>query len=395
MVLRYADARELLVSGLGEGGAELARRPAAIDLAILNFNHPDAGRTPDAKWGLQQGDTMAHMDRRAFARTGIAGLTGLVVARPTPSAAQSIGAGRPYSYVHLDVFTDRPYQGNQLLVFTQPAGLDTAMMQAMTKESNYSECTFVLPPEQAGTDYRVRIFTRTAETGFAGHPTIGTAFALAHTGALKPGQARTTFGLGVGPTNIDLEWKNGRLAFAWMTQLKPTFGPSVTDTAALGAALGLDAGAVRAPGGQEVNCGSTFLVVPLATRQAVDAAAIDRARLDAVFAAAGMQRRGVYVFSTEAAQDEVTAYTRLVSTGPIEDPATGSAAGPAGAFAVKHGFVSKDRMESIVFLQGVKVGRPSRLHVRIGVTGGEVTSVKVGGPSVVVGEGTMTAGRDA
>jgi len=339
---------------------------------------------------------MTHMNRRMFGRVGIAGLAGWAAGRETWSAAQSSasgggsGSGRAYSYVHLDVFTDRRYQGNQLLVFTQPAGLDTETMQAMTKESNYSECTFVLPPEQAGTDHRVRIFTRTAETGFAGHPTIGTAFALAHKGVLRPSQAHTTFGLGVGPTAIDLEWKDGKLAFAWMTQLKPTFGPMVKDTVALAAALGLDAGAVRGPAG-EVNCGSTFLIVPLATRQAVDAAAIDRAKLDAVFAAAGMMRRGIYAFSTEPAQDNVTAYTRLVGTGPTEDPATGSAAGPAGAFAVKQGFVPSDRAGSITFLQGVKVGRPSRLHVHIGTTGTDVTSVKVGGVAVVVGEGAMTA----
>ena len=97
-------------------------------------------------------------------------------------------------------------------MFTQPAGLDTETMQTMTRESNLSECTFVFPPELAGTDHRVRIFTRTAETPFAGHPTIGTAFALAHAGVLKPGTARTTFGLGVGPINLDLDWKDGRLA---------------------------------------------------------------------------------------------------------------------------------------------------------------------------------------
>ena len=114
-------------------------------------------------------------------------------------------------------------------------------MQTMTRESNLSECTFVFPPELAGTDHRVRIFTRTAETPFAGHPTIGTAFALAHAGVLKPGTARTTFGLGVGPINLDLDWKDGHLAFAWMTQLKPTFGKTVTDAAALAAALGVDA----------------------------------------------------------------------------------------------------------------------------------------------------------
>jgi len=329
------------------------------------------------------------MNRRTFGRTGLTGLAGLALAGSSPTLAQKPAAGRAYKYVHLDVFTDTRYQGNQLLVFTEPAGLDTETMQLMTKESNYSECTFILPPETPGTDYRVRIFTRTAETPFAGHPTIGSAFALAHTGAIKPGTVKSVFGLGVGPTNLDLEWKNGALAFAWMTQLKPTFGKAITDTAALADALGIDAKAVLAPGGQEVNCGSNFFIIPLASRQAVDAAAIDRTKLDAVFAAAGIQRRGLYVFSTERAADDVTAYTRLLSTGPTEDPATGSAAGPAGCFAAKHGFVPPDRAGSIVFLQGVKVGRPSRLYIRVSMTGTDVTGVKVGGPAVVIGEGTM------
>jgi len=329
------------------------------------------------------------MNRRTFGRTGLTGLAGLALAGSSRAPAQKPASGRAYKYVHLDVFTDTRYQGNQLLVFTEPAGLDTETMQLMTKESNYSECTFILPPETPGTDFRVRIFTRTAETPFAGHPTIGSAFALAHTGAIKPGTVKSVFGLGVGPTNLDLEWKNGALAFAWMTQLKPTFGKAITDTAALADALGIDAKAVLAPGGQEVNCGSNFFIIPLASRQAVDAAAIDRTKLDAVFAAAGIQRRGLYVFSTERAADDVTAYTRLLSTGPTEDPATGSAAGPAGCFAAKHGFVPPDRAGSIVFLQGVKVGRPSRLYVRVSMTGTDVTGVKVGGPAVVIGEGTM------
>jgi trans-2,3-dihydro-3-hydroxyanthranilate isomerase len=266
-------------------------------------------------------------------------------------------------------------------------------MQTITRESNLSENTFVFPPERAGTDYRVRIFTRTAETPFAGHPTIGTAFALAHVGAVKPGAARTVFGLGVGPTNVDLEWKDGRLAFAWMTQLNPTFGKSIADGAAVAAAIGLDAGssAVRSgvPAGQEVNCGSNFFIVPLATRKAVDAAVLDRAKVDAMFAAAGIQRRGVYVFSTERGQDDATAYSRLLSAGGIEDPATGSAAGPAGSFLAKYGLAQAGGDGSIVFLQGVLVRRPSRIHVRIGKSGEEITSVKVGGSAVVVGEGTM------
>src|SRR5881275_3240845 len=176
---------------------------------------------------------MLKVSRRAFG-SGLAGLAALGLSR-TASAQTPTG----YRYIHLDVFTDTRMQGNQLFVFTQPAGLDTETMQTMTRESNLSECTFVFPPEASGTAHRVRIFTRTAETPFAGHPTIGTAFALAHTGVLKPSMARTTFGLGVGPTNLDLEWKDGRLAFAWMTQLKPTFGKSIDDVAAIASAIGV------------------------------------------------------------------------------------------------------------------------------------------------------------
>jgi trans-2,3-dihydro-3-hydroxyanthranilate isomerase len=326
------------------------------------------------------------MNRRDFGRAGLLGCAGLTLPLRTASA-QSANTGG-YRYIHLDVFTDRRLQGNQLFVFTQPRGLDTETMQTMTRESNLSECTFVFPAEAAGTDHRVRIFTRTAETPFAGHPTIGTAFALAHAGVLKPGQARTTFGLGVGPIKLDLDWKDGRLAFAWMTQINPTFGKTVTDAAALAAALGVDALDSRAPA-QEVNCGSNFFIIPLPTRKAVDAAVIDRAKVDAVFAAAGIQRRGIYAFSVEQAPDGVTAYSRLLPSGGIEDPATGSAVGPAGCFAAKYGFVPRERIGAMTFLQGVLARRPSRLHVRVAMAGTDVTSIQVGGASVVVGEGSM------
>jgi len=335
---------------------------------------------------------MIEMKRRDFNRAGLAGVAGFALSRSTGSVEAQSAAARGYRYVHLDVFTDRRLQGNQLFVFVQPAGLDAETMQTITRESNLSENTFVFPPEQAGTDHRVRIFTRTAETPFAGHPTIGTAFALAHVSVLKPGTERTVFGLGVGPTNVDLEWKDGRLVFAWMTQLKPTFGKSIADGAAVAAAIGLDAGSSAArsgvPAGQEVNCGSNFFIVPLATRKAVDAAVLDRAKVDAMFAAAGIQRRGIYVFSTERGQDDATAYSRLLGTGGIEDPATGSAAGPAGSFIAKYG-LPMGGDGSIVFLQGVLVRRPSRIHVRIGKSGDEINGVKVGGAAVVVGEGTM------
>jgi len=335
---------------------------------------------------------MSDMTRRAFGRSGLLGIAALAVGdaeMATLHATHAQARRSPsYRYIHLDVFTDRRMEGNQLFVFTQPAGLDTDTMQTMTRESNLSECTFVFPPEAPGTDHRVRIFTRTAETPFAGHPTIGTAFALAHAGVLKPGLARTTFGLGVGPIKLDLDWQDGQLAFAWMTQINPTFGKTVTDGAALAAALGVDALDRRAPA-QEVNCGSNFFIVPLPTRKAVDAAVLDRAKVDAVFAAAGIQRRGIYAFSVEPAPDGVTAYSRLLPAGGIEDPATGSAVGPAGCFAAKYGFVPRERIGGMTFLQGVLARRPSRLHVKVAMAGADVTSIQVGGASVVVGEGSM------
>ena len=298
---------------------------------------------------------MSDMNRRDFGRSGLVGLAALALPNAAASAAAQAPDSRGYRYIHLDVFTDRRLQGNQLFVFVQPAGLDTDMMQTMTRESNLSECTFVFPPEQAGTDHRVRIFTRTAETPFAGHPTIGTAFALAHTGALKPGLSHTTFGLGVGPTNIDLEWKDGRLAFAWMTQQKPTFGKTVADASSLAAAMGIDAAAIdtRAPA-QEVNCGSNFFIVPLPTRKAVDAAVIDRAKIDAVFSAAGIQRRGIYVFSAERGRTTTSPRTAGCcrrAGSRIRRP--GSAVGPAGCFAAKYGFVPPERRR----LDGLSAGR--------------------------------------
>ncbi|HEY7289729.1 MAG TPA: PhzF family phenazine biosynthesis protein [Vicinamibacterales bacterium] len=330
------------------------------------------------------------MTRRRFGQTALAGAIGPMALQPASSPANR------RRFTHLDVFTDVPFAGNQLLVFLEPAGLDANAMHTLTRESNYSECTFVFPPEQSGTDHRVRIFTRNGETPFAGHPTIGTAFALAAAGVIKPGTARSTFGLGVGPTPIDLDWNGSRLSFAWMTQLKPTFGKTIADLDSLSGALGLERASIAAERGApgEVNCGSTFLIVPLATRKAVDAAVLDRAKVDAVFAAAGIQRRGVYVVSTESASDGVDAYTRLLGTGGIEDPATGSAAGPAACFLVRHGLVLAAAFGKLQFLQGVLVGRPSRIHANISVgarasDGVEIVGVKVGGRAVVVGDGSV------
>lgn len=292
-------------------------------------------------------------------------------------------------YLQYDVFTDKPLTGNQLAVFPETAGLSSAEMQAMTRETKFSECTFVQPSEAPGTDVRLRIFGPNTEMQFAGHPVIGSTFALADEGVIAAGRKEFTFGLGIGPTLVELEWQGDRLQFAWMTQQSPVFGPTLSTSALLMSALALDSAALR-PGvlPQEVNCGSAFFMVPLVSRAAVDQAVMDTRAVAAAFEAAKVTRRGLFIFSTEPGPDGATAYSRMLGAAS-EDPATGSASGPLGCYLVKHGLVPADKAGLIVSAQGVKMGRPSRIHIRIDVSGGEITRVRVGGTSVLVGEGRL------
>lgn len=341
---------------------------------------------------------MAKFSRRSWLSLAAAGLPLWMM--PRPSSAQQVRRpaivnGR--RYLQYDVFTDKPLTGNQLAVFTDTAGLSTAEMQAMTRETRFSECTFIQPAESPGTDVRLRIFGPNNEMQFAGHPVIGSTFALADEGVIAAGRKEFTFGLGIGPTLVELEWAaedadntdKGRLQFAWMTQQKPVFGPTLNATAQLMSALGLEASAIR-PGSlpQEVSCGSAFLMVPLVSRAAVDQAVVDTRAVAAAFETAKLTRRGLFIFSTEPGPDNATAYSRMLGA-TTEDPATGSASGPLGCYLVKHGLVPAERAGSIVSAQGVKMGRPSRIHIRIDLTGSEITRVRVGGTSVLVGEGRL------
>ena len=333
--------------------------------------------------------------RRDWIRSTLIGVSGTVllprVDIPPGAAATPQSAGvTPYRYLHLDVFTDRPLTGNQLAVFLEPEGLAAEQMQDIARELNFSEVTFVFAPRQSGNLAWVRIFGRSREMQFAGHPVIGTAFALAEAGRITPGTDRVVFELGIGPSDITLEWDDDELAFAWMSQQRPEFGPTIDDLGALAEGLGVDVAAVRTDYPcQEVSCGNPFFFVPLATRADVDRVSIRRAEMQAVYEASGMRQRGVYAFSTEPGTDGGTVYSRMVGLSGFEDPATGSAAGPLGCYLVRHGVVPIADAHSIVSVQGVAMQRPSRIYIRIGTEAGEIVDVQVGGRSALVGEGTV------
>ncbi|HUK32356.1 MAG TPA: PhzF family phenazine biosynthesis protein [Vicinamibacterales bacterium] len=299
---------------------------------------------------------------------------------------------RSYRFLQLDVFTDHLFGGNQLAVFPDGRGLSSGTMQAIAKEMNFSETTFVLPAEDRATDVRMRIFTPGAELPMAGHPTIGTTFALARTGAIAPGRDRIVFGLGVGPTPVTMIWADRDLSFAWMTQAQPVFSEAIADRACAAAALSVPLSALAtAMPVQVVSCGLPYLLVPFATRQGVDSAALNRSAYDRLAADAAADVNGVFLFSTEPATDTATAYSRMFApaVGVHEDPATGSASGPLGCYLVQHKAVRPETADAMLSLQGVRMGRPSHVHISIGVEGTDIRSVRVGGSSVLAGEGTL------
>src|SRR5215471_5095175 len=187
---------------------------------------------------------------------------------------------RSYRFLHFDVFTDHLFGGNQLAVFPDGRGLSSETMQAIAKEMNFSETTFVLPPgenDETGTDMRVRIFTPGSELPMAGHPTIGTTFALARIGVIAPARDQIVFGLGVGPTPVTMTWTGRDLNFAWMTQSPPTVSRTNIDRTCAAAALSLPESAVAATLPVEViSCGLPYVLVPLVSREAVDGAVLNR-----------------------------------------------------------------------------------------------------------------------
>jgi trans-2,3-dihydro-3-hydroxyanthranilate isomerase len=299
-----------------------------------------------------------------------------------------------YRYLHYDVFTDTALEGNQLAVFPEPAGLTTEMMQAVTREMNFSESTFIFPAAAPGTDVRMRIFTPGEELPMAGHPTIGSTFALAHEGVIKRGQTGFVFGLGVGPTPVSLEWKGDALDFAWMTQRNPQFGGQVKDRAGFARALGVAPEELAAPLPQVVSCGVPFLFAALTTRDAVDRVSVNAEGYREASRAAGIDELPLFIFTTDAGASTSgeAVYSRMLAPGfgIAEDPATGGASGPLGCYLFEHRLIDRGRLSHAVSLQGVKMKRPSRIHISIDADGGAITRVRVGGRSVLVGEGRLS-----
>ena len=297
-----------------------------------------------------------------------------------------------YRYLLLDVFTDRRFGGNPLAVFPDARGIDAKTMQAIAKEFNLSETTFVLPPAEKNADFHVRIFTPTAELPMAGHPTVGTAFALARerTKAQQPPPTTLLLEEGVGIIPVTLAWETPSAPNITMRQPLPTFGPRFENPDILASVLSLEPEDMMSNVPIEVvSCGVPFLIVPVKTLQAVQRIAFQQSLWQQELAHLTPE---ILVFTQQTQTPDASVHCRMFAPalGIAEDPATGSANGPLGAYLVRYGLVpTQSPTVSLLSEQGFEMGRPSLMYVTIEHVEQEISGVYVGGHCVFMGEGIL------
>jgi trans-2,3-dihydro-3-hydroxyanthranilate isomerase len=298
---------------------------------------------------------------------------------------------RQYRVVQVDVFTDRALAGNPLAVVFDASDLTAGEMQAIAREMNLSETTFLLPVTRPECAARVRIFTPGREVPFAGHPTLGTAWVLATEGLSPRGVTRFALEEGIGPVEVELEGELARPRFVWMRHRDATFGPEVKARASVATALGLTEDDLL-PGApvQMGSTGNAFLYVPLRDHTVTDRAWLDPRRFHEVLPEANPL--GVFVFAPDPEPAARRVYSRMFapSHGVPEDPATGSASGALGAYLVLYGLVAPAPELTIVSEQGTKMGRQSFVHIALRVQEGRIGDIRVGGGVVPVLDGRLT-----
>jgi trans-2,3-dihydro-3-hydroxyanthranilate isomerase len=296
-------------------------------------------------------------------------------------------------YITVDVFTDRAFGGNPLAVVLEASGLSTEQMQAIATEFNYSETTFVLPPADSGNDANVRIFTVRSELPFAGHPNVGTAFVLATQATKAP--ARLKFEEKAGLVPIEILTAGGGVVGSEFAAPQPLKKGATVDAKEAAAILSLSASDIKTDRHppQIASVGLPFLIVEIASREAVRRAKPDAAAFWKTFPAVGADAVYFYTRDVPAAEQPLDLQARMFhpgAAGLAEDPATGSATGAAAALLGDLD-VTRDGEVKLRIGQGFDMGRPSLLLTRVIKQGGAVVSTHVGGNCVQIMEGTLRA----
>ena len=291
---------------------------------------------------------------------------------------------RKLSYDHVDVFTDKPYFGNQLAVFHTPGKLTKPQMQMIAREMNFSETTFIFPTKASGVDAKVRIFTPAEEVPFAGHPTLGTAYVL-HKRSKGKKSSNMLLELNAGLIEVEVSGSQKSKYTFTMNQPLPEFGTALQNRGQAARAVGI--GPFEVIGGGVVSNGLDLLIV-----EARDSEVVSRAKLnmeEAFNVAARHKVIGIYLFArVESRKINVHARFFAPTVGVCEDPATGSAAGALGGYLAR---ILKFPSElKLNIEQGKEIGRRSLLHTHVRCDRGLVQGVKVSGKVVSIGEGSVT-----
>lgn len=302
-----------------------------------------------------------------------------------PATTYAPAPPRTYDYAIVDVFAEKPLQGNALAVFADARGLTTGEMQALARETNLSETTFILPrdPEiEREHGVQVRIFTVGEELEFAGHPTLGTASWLHLNHPVLRGADKVTLDLRVGPIPITFTASDGAGVYGTMRQKDPVFG-TIHDRSAIAAAIGLTIDDLDpALPIQTVSTGMPFCIVPLRSLEIASRLAIPQPLAQAYLAHSDAKFFHCITRASAASGADWHARMQFYNG---EDAATGSASGCAIAYLVQHGLVPSGH--PAVLEQGVEMLRPSRIHVSATSDNGQVANVLVGGRTIPIATG--------
>lgn len=302
-----------------------------------------------------------------------------------------------YKFHTCDVFTDTLHGGNPLAVLPDARGLSDEQMMAITREFNYSETTFVFPPNDPANTNRVRIFTPGRELQFAGHPTVGTAHVLAATGVVPTAgdETRIVFEEGVGPVPVTIKSRNGAPYFAQLTAAKlPEVGDPPPSNKVLSEILSLEPSDILADDliePEAVSCGTPFLFIPVRTPEVLKWIKVDNKKWEESLKSYWAPE--MFVFSADTwpgifEGGHIRARMFAPALGIGEDPATGSACAALAGFL---GFRSEQRAGTLKWTvdQGVEMGRPSRLDLEVDLDRGQVKAIRVGGSTVLVSTGVL------
>ena len=301
-----------------------------------------------------------------------------------------------YTFYQLDVFTDVALGGNPLAVFPEAEGLDTKTMQALAREMNLSETTFVFPSDKA--TRQVRMFTPGAEVPLAGHPTIGTWWLLAELGRLdvpEDGVLQITQETGAGVLPVDIHIEKRSPTRVVMVQTTPEFLAKVDDTTALCMALGGDLDVVLSePEPQVVSTALPQLMIPIRSKSELVLLPSGGAGGELAFYLQNLGTDCAMCFAIDTVGSKSKVHCRMFAPGigVPEDPATGSAAGALGAYLVQHGLVEPiDGLADVSVEQGIEIGRPSQIDVSLSVEpDGSISEVRVGGKAKTIIKGEVT-----